>query len=77
VAAMISAVVAGTPVWARLVRAGDSGRDRGSAGPRAEGSTLAFAGLAALGIVLELFIEKEDLLSGREHKLAVAIHTGE
>jgi hypothetical protein len=40
------------------------------------GGALGLAWLAALGIVFELPVEEEDLLSGREDELAVAIYAG-
>ncbi|HWZ51913.1 MAG TPA: hypothetical protein VNW54_10665 [Granulicella sp.] len=61
----------GTGLGARYARRGDT-----AARASAQRGSLGLAGLAPFGIVLELFIEKEDLLSGRENELAVAIHTG-
>jgi len=56
--------------------AGYCGRP-GSPGTRAECGALRFTRLTALGIVLELFIQKEDLLPSREDELAVAVYAGQ
>jgi hypothetical protein len=42
--------------------------------PGSKRRSLRLAGLTTLWIVLELFIEKEDLLSGSEDKLAAAVN---
>ena len=51
-----------------------SGDDTVWSGACAEDCAFGLAGLAALGVVLELFVEEEDLLTGSEDKLTVAIH---
>jgi hypothetical protein len=51
---------------------------RGRIRPRAQGSTcpLELAGFAALGVILELFVEKEKLFAGGEYKFTTTICAG-
>jgi hypothetical protein len=55
---------------------GCCGNDAIGARACTEDRALCLAGLAALGVVLELFIQEEDLLTGSEDKLTVAIYAG-
>ena len=61
--------------------AGLGTRDAGGGGPAARGTggadALSLARFAALGIVLELFVEEKDLFAGGEDELTAAVSTDE